>query len=229
MSFQDRLQQKTNEAREKPAKDSSIFPPSEQKKLTKKQKLIEDFITVKLEYMEKYEPNKLGEFKEQLEKFPDAVRKRINKIKVAELEDQLAQLFSKLANAPSKEQACAGAEALFQMTAVLINGVEQISIIGDSILDQQYEQSGTEKNHTLSLHGLTSDTFEQEELIKPILAEIYEEYKESIDAYLTPWARLSMVFTNMTLARLSKNNVNYQPKNKKYNNIPEETDPTEDV
>lgn len=209
MSFQERLQEKTDTAREeKKSPQDNIFAGQKEKKLTKKQQLVEDYIQVKLEYMQKYEPKTHPEFAAQLEQFPDAVRKRISKVKMVDLQDELAQMFAKLASAPTPEESNHGAEALFQLNVVLVRGIEELSVIGDAMLDQRRP----DKERTISLEGLTKDTLDQELIIKPILAEIYEEYKEDIDQYLTPWARLTMVYTQMSLARLAKNNVSYGEK-----------------
>ncbi len=212
MSFQERLQDKTNKAKEeKKSPQDDIFAGQKEKKLTKKQQLVEDYLQVKLEYLQKFDLKSFVEFEVQLEKFPDEIRKRISKMKMVDLQDELAQMFAKLASAPTPEEANHGAEALFQLNVVLVRGIEEMSMIGDAMLDQRRP----DKERTISLEGLTKDTLDQELIIKPILAEIYEEYKEDIDKYLTPWARLSMVYTQMSLARLAKNNVSYGEKKRK--------------
>ena len=113
------------------------------------------------------------------------------------------------------------------MTVVLTNGLEQVS----NFADEAYERRNPNRSKTISLAGLTADYVEAEPAIKPILAEIYAEHKDELDQYLSPYARLMLIFSQLALGRFARNNAEFgerrvekcdvPEKNKNINNRPD--------
>ena len=195
--FEKRLQEKIIEIKN-PDKTQPQNVLGGTKILTKKQKLVEQYIEVKLEYLEKFDKLSFQKFKKEHELDLEKLKKRIYKIKNSELEKELAEMMAKIINIPQSSQSKAGGEALFQLQVIICKALEETTQIIDSQID-----SG---DRTISLKGLTKDNIENEEILKPILQDIYDEYHLEIDEYLTPWARLSMAYFQIAAARLAKNN-----------------------
>lgn len=182
------------------------FPEKPEKTLTKKQKLVEDYIKVKREYLEKMKPKEFLEFDRELLDNPEKIRKRLYKIKNEKLENELAEMFAKVCNSVTEPQANAGAEALFQLSFVIAKSCEELSLLADNILERKIPK----KNKTCSLEGLSEDLVRQEQFIKPVLAEIYSDYAEEIDQYMTSISKLMMISTQLVIGRLAKNNAEFK-------------------
>jgi len=94
-----------------------------------------------------------------------------------------------------------GAKALFQLNLILVSALELASsqkVVVDKI--------GTD------LVGLTNDVKDNEEALKDILARIYEENREVLVEYLSPFNQYCMLMTTLAGNRAVKNKVFYEKK-----------------
>jgi hypothetical protein len=178
------------------------------KKLTKKDELMEKYLNVQLEWKRIYDKNNYESFQNLFQTNPELLKKDLKKKKIVDLEKEMIKMFAEIQNQPiqeNSEKKHYGAEALWQLNVVIVNGMEKLSNIGQSVL----EKKGTSKS--ISLNGITKDVVEREEILKPIFADIYAEYSGDIDKYLTPLSRLTLVYSQMAMNRIAENNAKYSP------------------
>jgi hypothetical protein len=80
--------------------------------------------------------------------------------------------------------------ALFNINVMVFNSAEVLSKLQDKYTN---------------LEGLTKDVFDEEDEYKKVLYEIYTEYYEEIDQYLTPLTVYAMLVVKTTSLRYVKN------------------------
>lgn len=102
----------------------------------------------------------------------------------------------------SKKEAERGAKALFQLNMIVVKVAELTSV-------NFKENIGTD------LKGLSEDCLDNRDQLEEILAQIYEEYKDEISSYISPFNQYALLMLSLSTQRAIANRTRVEDELKK--------------